>query len=235
LLTRRYVISNGGWLGILGGLFLMNQTQVSLATRDANGGRIVLPSPEVETGVPVERTLSSRRSVREFSGEPLSLAQISQMLWAAQGKTSTQGYRTAPSAGALYPLDVYLAAGEIAGLPVGVYRYDPTGHALERVALEDRRRQLSDAALAQGWIRSAAAVIVLTAVFRRTTRKYGERGHRYVHLEAGHAAQNVYLQAASLGLGTTTVGAFHDERVKAVLELPPEAEPLCLLPVGRPG
>jgi SagB-type dehydrogenase family enzyme len=106
---------------------------------------------------------------------------------------------------------------------------------LEGVLPDDRRRQLSDAALAQAWIGTAAAVIVLTAVFRRTTRKYGERGHRYVHLEAGHAAQNVYLQAASLGLGTTTVGAFHDERVKAVLELPQEAQPLCLLPIGFPG
>jgi SagB-type dehydrogenase family enzyme len=213
----------------------MNATQVSLATRDAGAGRIALPSPEVETGKPVERTLNSRRSIREFSGETLSLAQISQMLWAAQGQTSPQGYRTAPSAGALYPLDVYLAVGEITGLPAGVYLYDPRGHALERVGSEDRRRQLSDAALAQIWIRRAAAVIILAAVFRRTTRKYGERGHRYVHLEAGHAAQNVYLQAVSLGLGTTTVGAFHDERVKAVLELPQEADPLCLLPIGRPG
>ena len=105
----------------------------------------------------------------------------------------------------------------------------------ETPRLEDRRRQLSDAAFAQRWIGKAAAVIVLTAVFRRTTRKYGERGQRYVHLEAGHAAQNVYLQATSLGLGTTTVGAFRDARVQAVLELPEEAQPLCLLPIGFLG
>lgn len=213
----------------------MNAAQVSLKARDADDGRVALPSPEVETGKPVEWTLNSRRSVREFSDETLSLAQVSQMLWAAQGQTGPHGFRTAPSAGALYPLDVYLAVGKIAGLPAGVYLYDSRDHALEMVAPGDRRRQLSDAALAQGWIRTAAAVIVLTAVFPRTIRKYGQRGRRYVYLEAGHAGQNVYLQAASLGLGTTTVGAFHDERVKAVLELPQEAEPLCLLPVGRPG
>ena len=141
----------------------------------------------------------------------------------------------APSAGALYPLEVYLLAGEVTGLPPGIYHYDPGGHVLETVLPDDRRRRLSDAAFRQGWIRTAAAVIVLTALFRRTTGKYGDRGNRYVHLEAGHAAQNVYLQATSLGLGTTTVGAFHYERVQAVLELPDEAQPLCLLPIGFPG
>ena len=212
----------------------MNATPVSLAARDVDDGPILLSRPEVEIGMPVERTLATRRSIRDFSDEPLSLAQVSQLLWAAQGQTSPEGYRAAPSAGALYPLDAYLAAGEVAGLAAGVYLYDPRDHALEGIAPLDRRRQLSDAALGQGWIRRAAAVIVLAAVYRRTTRKYGERGHRYVHMEAGHAAQNVYLQAASLGLGTTTVGAFYDERIRAVLELPRAAEPLCLLPIGRP-
>jgi len=213
----------------------MNASKMSLATDNAAGGRIVLPAPEIGAGMPVEQALQSRRSVREFDSKPLSLTEISQMVWAAQGTTSREDYRTAPSAGALYPLDVYLVAGEVTGLLAGIYLYDPRGHVLEGVLPDDRRRQLSDAALAQTWIGKAAAVIVLTAVFRRTTRKYGERGHRYVHLEAGHAAQNVYLQSTSLGLGTTTVGAFHDERVKAVLELPQEAQPLCLLPIGFPG
>jgi SagB-type dehydrogenase family enzyme len=157
------------------------------------------------------------------------------MVWAAQGTTRPEGYRTAPSAGALYPLDLYLLAGAVTGLSPGVYLYHPRQHELESIAPGDRRRELSDAALTQGWISKAAAVIVLAAVFRRTTMKYGERGHRYVHMEAGHAGQNVYLQATLLGLGTTTVGAFHDERVKTVLELPEEAQPLCLLPIGFPG
>lgn len=213
----------------------MNASKASLATNDAGRGRIALPAPQIGAGMPVEQALRSRRSIRELDSKPLSLAQISQMVWAVQGTTSPEGYRTAPSAGALYPLDVYLVAGEVTGLPAGVYLYDPRAHELARVAPDDRRRQLGAAALAQGWIGKASAVIVLTAVFRRTTRKYGERGHRYVHLEAGHAAQNVYLQATSLGLGTTTVGAFHDERVKAVLELPQETQPLCLLPIGFPG
>ena len=234
LLTRRRVLCNSGRLGIWGGLLLMNGPEVSLATSLPAGGRIALPEPEVGAGMPVETALRSRRSIRDFNGNPLSLAQVSQMVWAAQGTTSPEGYRSAPSAGALYPLDVYLLTQNVVGLTAGVYLYHPQQHELDKIVAGDRRRELSDAALAQGWIRMAAAVIVLAAVFRRTTRKYGERGHRYVHLEAGHAAQNVYLQATSLGLGTTTVGAFHDERVKAVLELPAEAQPLCLLPIGFP-
>ena len=212
----------------------MNGPEVSLATSPPAGGRIALPAPEVGTGMPVEKALQSRRSIRDFNGKPLSLPQVSQIVWAAQGMTSPEGYRTAPSAGALYPLDLHLLAGDVTGLSEGIYLYDSRQHELERVAAGDRRRELSDAAVAQGWIRTAAAVIVLAAVFRRTTRKYGERGGRYGHLEAGHAAQNVYLQATSLGLGTTTVGAFDDERVKAMLELPAEAQPLCLLPIGFP-
>ncbi len=213
----------------------MNATKVALATDDVGGARIALPAPEIGIGMPVEQALHLRRSIRDFSDKPLSLGQVSQLVWAAQGTTSAEGFRTAPSAGALYPLDVYLAAGEIGDLPAGVYLYNPADQILVEVALGDRRRQLSDAVLAQGWIRTAAAVIILTAVYRRTMGKYGERGRRYVHLEAGHAAQNVYLQTTSLGLGTTTVGAFHDDKVKAVLELPLEAQPLCLLPIGFPG
>ena len=191
----------------------MNGPEVSLTTSKPAAGRIALPAPEVGTGMAVEKTLRSRRSIRDFNGKPLSLTEVSQIVWAAQGITSPEGYRTAPSAGALYPLDVYLLIGHVIGLSAGLYLYHPQQHDLEKVVAEGRRRELSDAALAQGWIRTAAAVIILTAVFGRTTRKYGERGHRYAHLEAGHVAQNVYLQATSLGLGTTTVGAFHDEEL----------------------
>lgn len=213
----------------------MNGPKVSLARSGPPGVRIPLSAPETGAGMSVETALRSRRSIRDFDSKPLSLARVSQMVWAAQGTTRPEGYRTAPSAGALYPLDLYLLAGAVTGLSPGVYLYHPRQHELESIAPGDRRRELSDAALTQGWISKAAAVIVLAAVFSRTTMKYGERGHRYVHMEAGHAGQNVYLQATLLGLGTTTVGAFHDERVKTVLELPEEAQPLCLLPIGFPG
>lgn len=235
LFSRRQVIFEGGGLSLLGGLFLMSATRLSPATGPACAGRIMLPKPEIVAGMAVESALRSRRSVRDFEGTPLSLAQVSQMVWAAQGTTSPEGYRTAPCAGALYPLDLYLVTGDVTGLSPGVYLCHPREHNLEKVAAEDRRRELSDAALAQGWIGRAAAVIVLTAVYRRTLSKYGERGRRYVHFEAGHAAQNVYLQATSLGLSTTTVGAFRDEDVNAVLGLPAERQPLCLLPIGFPG
>jgi SagB-type dehydrogenase family enzyme len=213
----------------------MTATKESSAGSGAHGRRITLPTPSQDAGIPIERALRWRRSIRDFTGAPLSLVQVSSLLWAAQGITSPEGFRTAPSAGALYPLEVYLVVGDISELAEGVYAYHPREHALEIVAAGDRRRQLSDAAFSQDWIRSSAAIIVLAAVARRTTRKYGERGHRYVHMEAGHAAQNVYLQAVSLGLGTTTVGAFDDARVKAVLEIPGEARPLCLLPIGGPA
>jgi SagB-type dehydrogenase family enzyme len=196
--------------------------------------RITLPPAQSTGDAAVEEALRSRRSVRDFADEPLSLAQVSQLLWAAQGITSREGFRTAPSAGALYPLEAYLVVGEAEGVPPGVYAYQPQPHALMAVAEGDRLQRLSDAALSQGWIARASAVIVLGAAARRTTRKYGRRGHRYVHMEVGHAAQNVYLQAMSLGLGTTMVGAFHDEQVRDVLEMADDVEPLCLLPIGRP-
>jgi len=215
------------------GIVLMSAAKELFAIDRDGGMAIALPEPQHGLGMPVEQALRSRRSVRGFTGEPLSLAQVSQLLWAAQGITSLRGFRTAPSAGALYPLEVYLVAGDVSGLPQGVYVYDPRVHALGRVAGGDRRRQLSDAALAQDWTATSAAVIVLAAVPRRTTRKYGNRGHRYVLLEAGHAAQNVYLQATSLGLGTTAVGAFRDARIQAALEMPLDHKPLYLLPVGK--
>jgi SagB-type dehydrogenase family enzyme len=195
---------------------------------------IALPPSQPAGDATVEEALQSRRSVREFTEAPLSLAQVSQLLWAAQGITSPMGFRTAPSAGALYPLEAYLVAGKVTDLAPGVYAYDPHAEALEIRGEGDRRRRLAEAALSQDWIATSPAVIVLGAVARRTTHKYGERGHRYVHMEVGHAAQNVYLQAAALGLGTTMVGAFRDEKVQAVMAMHDDVAPLCLLPIGRP-
>jgi SagB-type dehydrogenase family enzyme len=171
--------------------------------------------------------------VREFGRDAISLEETSQILWAAQGITHPAGYRTAPSAGALYPLEIVLIAGNVASLATGIHRYDPRAHALDAGANGDRRAAIAGAALAQGWIADAAVVLVVAAVEERTTKKYGRRGIRYIHIEAGHAAQNVYLQAAALGLGTTIVGAFDDDAVTQIADLRPGETPLCLLPIGR--
>lgn len=144
-----------------------------------------------------------------------------------------EGLRTAPSAGALYPLELYLVAGNVEGLPDGVYRYRPRDHELTKTGDGDRRRELAKVTFDQSWIQDAAGVLIFSAVPDRTTRKYGKRGIRYVHMEAGHAAQNVYLQAVSLNLATVVVGAFEDDDVKSVLGL--EEDPLYLMPFGRPA
>jgi SagB-type dehydrogenase family enzyme len=196
-------------------------------------GIIRLPPPRYDGETSVEKALRERRSVREYGNEPLTLSEIGQILWAAQGVTSPLGLRTAPSAGALYPLETYVVAGDVEGLPSGVYRYKPDGHLLLHVAAGDRRGALCSAALSQPAIIKAPAAIVFSAVFARATAKYGKRGIRYVHMDLGHAAENVYLQAVSLRLGTVFIGAFDDDSVKKALSMPPEEEPLCIMPVGR--
>ncbi len=192
-----------------------------------------LPRPELDGKLSIEKGLLGRRSIREYVAGSLTLAEISQLLWAAQGVTHALGFRTAPSAGALYPLEVYLVVGNVEGLHPGVYRYDARAHTLLAVADGDKRAALSAAALGQECVAEAAVALVFSAVYRRTTAKYGERGVRYVHMEVGHAAQNVYLQAASLRLGTVVVGAFQDDKVKQVIAAAPEEQPLCIMPIGR--
>lgn len=182
---------------------------------------------------PLSQLLSRRYSQRDYSAAPLTLAELAALLWAAQGMTQHDGRRTAPSAGALYPLELYCVVGDISGLDPGVYHYRPALHALAQHLSGDRRVELADAALDQDWIAAAPLVLVFAAVFIRTTRKYGERGVRYVHIEVGHAAQNVCLMAGSLGLGSVTVGAFDDAIVQALLQLPKSEAPLYLLSVGR--
>lgn len=195
---------------------------------------VALPGISVPGAMSVESALNARRSVRSFTRAPLTLAEVAQLLWAAQGVTHSEGFRTAPSAGALYPLEVYLVAGEVRGLAPGIYKYHPLEHRLSFVQVGDARARLAVAALGQAWVADAPAVVVIAAVYRRTSAKYGERAARYVPMEAGHAAQNVYLQATALGLGTTVVGAFHDEQVRAVVQLAPKEQPLALMPLGTP-
>ena len=194
---------------------------------------IPLPEPVTSGEKPLEALLQQRRSVREYQEAGLDLSVIGQLLWAAQGITDPQGFRTAPSAGALYPLELYVVAGNVGGLPPGVYHYHPDRHRLQQTEPGDQRHALARAAHAQPWVKAAAAVVVVTAVYDRTTGKYGKRGIRYVHMEAGHAAQNLLLQAEALGLATLVVGAFEDDAVATVLKLPTGVQPLMLMPVAR--
>lgn len=189
---------------------------------------IALPAPRQQGPLSLEEALARRRSVREYGSRPLTWEEIGQLLWAAQGITSPQGFRTAPSAGALYPLEIYVV------LPEGVYHYLPQAHQLRRTAAGDRRAALGDAAVRQRPVYEAPAVFVIAGVYQRTAAKYGQRAERYVHLEAGHAAQNLLLQAVALDLGAVTIGAFYDDQVRAVLGLRADETPLYLIPVGAP-
>jgi SagB-type dehydrogenase family enzyme len=172
--------------------------------------------------------------VREFDRRPLALADMAQLLWAAQGVTGPERERTAPSAGALYPLEVFLVAGKGGEPPAGIYRYRAHGHDVALLSQGDQRARLAGAALAQDWLAAAPVTIVVAAVFERTASRYRRRAERYVLMEVGHAAQNIHLQAVALGLGTVVVGAFDDAEVKRVLGLAGHEQPLCLMPVGQP-
>jgi len=194
---------------------------------------VKLPRLTPKSDRSLESALKERRSVRAYSHESLTRGELAQLLWAAQGITGPDGLRTAPSAGALYPLEVSVVAGLVDGLPSGIYRYEAERHELVLVEEGDRRGELRAAALGQEYVETGAAVIALAAVYARTSGKYGKRGIRYVHMEVGHAAQNVWLQATALGLGTVVVGAFDDGPVKRILGLARDEEPLCLMPVGR--
>lgn len=193
----------------------------------------VVPLPAAGRAGPlsVEEAIERRRSVREFMDTPVILGELAQLLWAAQGVTDEEtSRRAAPSAGAKYPMEVFVVAGEVEDLSAGVYSYRPDTHSLKLVRRGDFRGALSDEALSQEWVENAALNIVIAAVYENTREKYGQRGDRYVHIEAGAVAENVYLQAESLGLGTTFVGAFSDEGVKELLRI--DAEPLGIMPVG---
>lgn len=194
---------------------------------------IVLPAPDIRGTMSLEEAIDKRRSARNFADGALSLKELAQLLWAAQGITSDDGKRAAPSAGALYPLEMHVVAGEIEDLPPGVYRYVPVDHSLVKSADGDKRNALWKSALLQSSVRDGAAALVISAVYARTKAKYGKRGDRYVLMEAGHAAQNIYLQAVALNIGTVAVGAFQDTAVKKVLQLPEKESPLYILPIGR--
>ncbi len=199
----------------------------------APGIVIKLPEPLIQGEVSLEEAIHSRRSIRQYTGSPLTLSEVSQLLWSSQGITAGWGGRTVPSAGGLNPLEAYLVAGNVEGLKPGLYRYMPQTNDLLQVGDKDLRSDLAGAALNQSCVRDGAVSIVISAVYARTTVRYGDRGIRYVHMEAGHASQNIYLQATALGLGTVAVGAFDDKRVTGILGLPADEVPLYIMPVGR--
>jgi SagB-type dehydrogenase family enzyme len=197
---------------------------------------IALPDPRLKGEMSLEEAIIKRRSRRDFRDFPLTLGEISQVLWAAQGITGETGLRAAPSAGALYPLDLYLVVGKegVGGLGEGVYHYLPQSHSLEPTLEGDVRQTVARLSLQQMSIAEAPLSLLITAEYERTTGKYGDRGVRYVHMEAGHAGQNVYLQAEALGLGTVTIGAFQDEEISKSLNLPPAHRLLYVMPIGHP-
>jgi SagB-type dehydrogenase family enzyme len=227
--TARHQIARLSVVALVAVLVACSSAPTLPGPASADGVATALPPPGLTGTTSLEEALAGRRSVREFGTTPLVAAEIGQLLWAAQGMTNSAGFRTAPSAGARYPLEIYLAT---AG---GVFHYEPSGHRLSAVGRDDARQALYEAGLRQEPIRQAPTVFVVTAVYARTAARYGEeRGPRYVHLEAGHAAQNLLLQAVALGLGAVPIGAFDDEEVQAALGLPPDHEPLYLIPVGHP-
>lgn len=193
---------------------------------------IKLPRPALSSDTSIEEALSNRRSIRDYSPAPLTLKEVAQLLWAAQGITSPQGFRTAPSAGALYPLEIYIVTANVIGLPPGVYHYDAINHALQKITNGDMRTALAKAAFGQKWVQAAPADIVITAIFARTTKKYHARGDRYVYMEAGHAAENICLQTIPLHIGTVTVGGFDDNQVNQILGTPNNV-PLYVMPIGK--
>jgi len=191
--------------------------------------KFTLPDAILKGKLSLEEAILSRRSRRKFSSKPITLSQLSQLLWSAQGVTGEeQGIklRTAPSAGALYPIDIYVV------LPTRVYHYKPHIHALERITEDDKRTGLAIAALAQEFIAAASVNLVITAEYERSMIKYERRGVRYSIIEAGNISQNIYLQAEVLGLSTVAVGAFDDGRVQKALKLPKRHRPLLIMPVG---
>jgi SagB-type dehydrogenase family enzyme len=206
---------------------------------------IKLPSPQLKGKVSLEETILRRRSVRRYRRDPLDLPQLSQILWSAQGITGTRGFRAAPSAGATYPLEIFVVVGKqgvIAReakpapeeLQAGIYHYEAASHSLSLHKPADLRPDLARATLDQEFIIDAPVDIVICALYHRTSYRYGRRGERYVHMEVGHAGENIHLQAVALGLATVEVGAFHDEEVRTILGVEEQIKPLYIMPVGKP-
>jgi len=222
---------------IIGFILALNlfcqETKEETPLQKSSPEMIQLPTPIYDGETSIEKALLQRRSVRSYKSDPLTVSDISQILWAAQGITRKYGYRTAPSAGALYPLEIYIAASNVDELISGLYHYNPKDHTLKKISEGDKRIEVSNAALQQDAIENSSAIIIITAVVKRTSVKYGNRAERYVNIEVGAVGQNIYLQSVSLGLGTVMIGAFKDKALKKVLELPANENPFAIMPLGK--
>jgi SagB-type dehydrogenase family enzyme len=236
--------SDSRWTDLLAAVDAKVDSMMSaLPEEHAEGPSIALPEPRLSSDVSIEETLQGRRSIRSYTDTALTMTEVGQLLWAAYGLNKPiedapdflrGGLRTAPSAGALYPLEVYLVVRNVAGLEPGVYWYRSEVHDLMPLVLEDRWDELSGAGFNQPHFETAAAAIVYSAVFERNTEKYGERGReRYVCMDLGHSAENVYLQAYALSIGTCAIGAFNDMGLKHVIGMTRAEEPLYIMPIGK--
>jgi SagB-type dehydrogenase family enzyme len=195
-------------------------------------GDVILPKPQKDSGTSIEEALLGRKSVRSFTEKALTLEQVGQLCWAAQGVTHGTG-RTAPSAGAVYPLTLYVMVGESQGILRGVYKYDPLTHKLIYLSDQDKRLALSSAAMGQASVKQAPVVFVITGRYEMVKAVFGDKGEMFTHLEAGHAAENICLQAVGLNLGVVTVGAFDGAAVSRALSLPEDETPLYIIPAGN--
>ncbi|MEM4574409.1 MAG: SagB/ThcOx family dehydrogenase [Candidatus Caldarchaeum sp.] len=248
MVGRRKLLKNSAFISLLVGAFvtglvflpgfIVRREQQPTMRTDLK--TVVLPKPRLSGPMSVEEAIQRRRSRREYRNEPLKLAEVSQLLWAAQGVTAPHlwmGLRSAPSAGGLYPLETYVVVkrGGVEGLEPGTYHYNPHRHILTQVAEGDFSKDLMSACVDQGWVGAAACNIVFTAVVERTRVRYGDRALQYVFQESGHAAQNVYLQAEALGLGCVVIGAFYEDEVRRILNAESDELPVYVMPVGRPA
>jgi SagB-type dehydrogenase family enzyme len=237
-LTRRQACQLGGLTGLsLSTIGRLWPTPAWAMSRNTPKKEVSmrLPAPVFDGSISVEKAIKHRRTVRSYISKPITLEHLSQILWAAQGITEDPGFkRAAPSAGALYPIDVYAAVGQgsVEGLREGVYHYGPSGHLLEEQSRADAREDIAKAALGQIWAAGAPVILVLTAEYRRITVKYGERGKRYAMIEVGHIGQNIFLQCGALGLSAGIIGAFNDNKVARAMRVMKHHEPLVLMPIG---
>jgi SagB-type dehydrogenase family enzyme len=209
------------WAGALAGVFRPKPPMPPQYKTYPSAEKLELPKPKFK-GLTVEEAIKKRRSIRNYSKQPITKDQLSQLLFAAQGLTGKmfgKRPRSAPSAGALYPFEIYAVVNNVQDLPKGIYHYAVQDHALERVKTGDFRSKITDAGLEQEMLGEAAVTFVLSAIFDRVCHKYGERGYRYVYMEAGHISQNIYLQAVSSGLGSVCAGAFSDEKVNRLIDV----------------
>ncbi len=240
-LTRRQACQLAGTLGLTFSGLSQLRSNRALATGPKifdKEGPMNLPAPTTDGNLNVEKAIKQRRTVRSFTNEPLTVDQLSQILWAAQGVTDDSGLkRAAPSGGALYPIDIYVAAGKnsVQRLAQGVYHYNPPRHSIQKILDTDQREDAAVAAFRQMWVAAAPVIFVLTAEYGRITIKYGERGKRYAMIEVGHIGQNIFLQCEALGLAAGIVGAFYDKEVAKAIHAKNNHEPLIIMPVGWEG